>query len=191
MSRDGRNARALVADSADNIHPTWSPDGTRLAFTRFAANNWDIYTTRVADGALTRLTVNAAEDLSPNWAWGTGRIAFQSNRSGPNSEIFSMAADGSDVRRLTINANGDAWPSWASPGDRLVFWGSRAEQTLYRMNADGSGVVPLIGQRPAPRMRRPGAPPPPATGSSSPATGRGAATARCFGSARMAPGWRC
>ncbi len=153
MSRDGHNPRSLVSDGSDNVHPTWSPDGTRLAFARLTADGYDIYTVRVADGLLTRLTVNDAADLDPSWSWATGRIAFQSNRSGVNGELFSMAADGSDVRPLTANSNGDAWPSWAPAGDRLVFWGSRAEQTIYRINADGSGILPLASQ-----MLRPGAP---------------------------------
>ena len=32
--------------------------------------------------------------------------------------------------------------SWSPEGDRIAFWGSRAEQTIYRINADGSGLVP-------------------------------------------------
>jgi Tol biopolymer transport system component len=53
-----------------------------------------------------------------------------------------MAADGSDVQRITTNANGDAGPSWG--GTRLAFWGSRAEQTIYRTESDGTGIVPLV-----------------------------------------------
>ncbi len=120
MSRDGQNARQLTYGDGYDLHPTWSPDGAQLAFASDRDGNWEIYTLRIADGAVTRLTYDDARDEAPDWSWATGgspaaggsaaagRIAFDSNRVGPNSELFSMAADGSDVRRLTVNTNGDA-----------------------------------------------------------------------------------
>ena len=107
----------------------------------------------VTSGAVTRLANHPSADLGPDWSRASGRIAFQSNRIGPNSEIFSMAADGSDVRRLTVNPNGDASPSWSPLADRLAFWGTREQQGLYTMAADGSSIVLLV-----PQALRPSAP---------------------------------
>ena len=100
---------------------------------------------------MTRLTLGSSVELGPDWSWANGRIAFESNQAGTNNEIYTMAPDGTDVRRATINPNGDAQPSWSPEGDRIAFWGSRAEQTIYRMNADGSGLMPLVSRtlRPA------------------------------------------
>ncbi|MGC8780630.1 MAG: hypothetical protein ACP5UQ_07170, partial [Anaerolineae bacterium] len=144
MNRDGHNARQISFGTWEDDGPSWSGDGSRLVFASNRDGNWEIYTLRPADGAITRLTFNGAEDRSPSWSWANGRIAFQSNRYGPNPEIFSMAADGSDVQLLTINPNGDRGPSWSADGQYIVFWGSRGEQTLYRMRANGLDVVPLV-----------------------------------------------
>jgi len=146
MSRDGRNARQLTSGSGADLHPTWSPDSSKVAFASDRDGNWEIYTARLTDGMVTRLTFNSAADLDPAWSWASGRIAFQSNRIGPNAEIFSMAADGSDVRRLASNPNGDSGPSWSPAGERIVFNGNRAEQTLYLMTASGGGIVPLVSR---------------------------------------------
>jgi len=146
MSRDGHNPRQLTFGAGYDRSPTWSPDGTRLAFASDRDGNWEIYTIRLADGALTRLTYAGAADQEPNWSWATGRIAFQSDRAGTNPEIFTMAGDGSDIRRLTVNPNGDTSPSWSPSGDRIVFYGSRGEQTLYVMNANGTGILPLVSR---------------------------------------------
>ena len=146
MSRDGQNARQLTDGAGRNLHPTWSPDGAYVVFASDRDGNWEVYKLRLADDALTRLTFNSATDLDPDWSWASGRIAFQSNRVGPNSEIYSMLADGSDARRLTVNYNGDSQPSWSPLGDRIVFNGNRAEQTLYRMEADGTVVIPLVSR---------------------------------------------
>ena len=153
MSRDGRNPRQLTTGSDQGFDPTWSPDGTRLVFASYEGGNADLYALRLADGVVTRLTFDEAADLAPDWSWSNDRIAFQSGRDGGREEIFTMKPDGSDVRRLTVNANGDAQPSWSPAGTQLAFWGSRAEQTIYRMNADGTGIVPLVS-----RMLRPGGP---------------------------------
>jgi TolB protein len=153
MSRDGHNPRLITPGAGQDSHPTWSTDGTRLAFARYDGGNADIYSLRLADGAVTRLTFGPSAELGPDWSWANGRIALESNQAGANSEIYSMAPDGTDFRRVTINPNGDAQPSWSPEGDHIAFWGSRAEQTLYRMNADGTGLVPLVA-----RTLRPGGP---------------------------------
>ena len=153
MSRDGHNPRLVAPGAGQDSHPTWSEDGARLAFARYDSGNADIYTLRLADGVVTRLTLGSSVELRPDWSWATGRIAFESNQAGTNNEIYTMAPDGTDVRRATINPNGDAQPSWSPEGDRITFWGSRAEQTIYRMNADGSGLAPLVS-----RTLQPGGP---------------------------------
>ena len=153
MSRDGHNSQPIALAAGQDSHPTWSADGTRLAFARYEGGNADIYTLQLADGVVTRLTVGPSADLGPDWSWANGRIAFESNQAGSNSEIYSMASDGTDVRQMTVNPSGDAQPNWSPVGSQLAFWGSRAEQTIYRISADGSGLVPL-----APRTLRPAGP---------------------------------
>ena len=141
-----------IRDSYTDGGPTWSPDGTKLAFASDRDGDMEIYvlslTPSMAPGTVTKLTDNTAFDYAPDWSWRNNRIAFQSNRVGPNSEIFDMRADGTDVRRLTVNYNGDADPSWASDGLHIAFWGTREQQTIYTMNADGSNIQPLIPQVP-------------------------------------------
>ena len=153
MSRDGHNPRPVAPGAGQDSHPTWSADSSRLTFARYDGANADIYTLRLADSVVTRLTSGPSAELDPDWSWSNGRIAFESNQSGSNGEIYTMASDGTDVRRVSINPNGDSQPSWSSAGDRIAFWGSRAEQTIYRINADGSGLVPLVS-----RTLRPGGP---------------------------------
>ncbi len=145
MSRNGRNVHSLPSGGPEDFDPTWSPDGKHLAFGSYRGGNWDIYKIEIATGLVTRLTSDAAADADPDWSWANNRIVFQSNRAtGANPELFSMAADGSDVQRITVNLNGDAAPSWSPGAVQLVFWGTRAEQTIYRTESDGTGIVPLI-----------------------------------------------
>ncbi|MBP7962637.1 MAG: PD40 domain-containing protein [Caldilineaceae bacterium] len=152
MSRDGFAAHALTTGSHTDGGPTWSPDGTKLAFASDRDGDMEIYVMALGPGmtagAVTQLTHNADFDYAPDWGWANNRIVFQSNRVGPNSEIFDMRADGTDVRRLTVNINGDADPAWSTDGTQIVFWGTRGQQTLHIMNADGSNIQVLVPQIP-------------------------------------------
>jgi YVTN family beta-propeller protein len=125
MSRDGRGATMLTDGPFNNLHPTWSPDSRQIALASDRDGDWEIYVLDLATRGLVKLTDNTWFDVQPDWSKATGRIAFVSNRNSPNSEIFTMAADGSDVRPLLVNINGDASPSWSPGGQQLVFWGSR------------------------------------------------------------------
>ncbi len=152
MSRDGFAAHALTTGSYTDGGPTWSPDGTKLAFASDRDGDMEIYVMALgpgmAAGAVTQLTHNDDFDYAPDWSWANNRIVFQSNRVGPNSEIFDMRADGTDVRQLTVNVNGDADPAWSADGTQIAFWGTRTQQTIYTMNADGSNIQVLVPQVP-------------------------------------------
>jgi Tol biopolymer transport system component len=69
------------------------------------------------------------------------KIAFVSDRDG-NPEIYSCAADGSNVVRLTHDAGNDDQPRWSPSGLQIVFVSDRSgSPEIYTMNADGSNVV--------------------------------------------------
>ena len=154
MSRDGRGAVGLTDGPSDNLQPSWSADSTKIAFASNRDGDWEIYVYDLTTHGMAQLTHNSWNDTEPDWAKSGGRIAFVSNPTSSNGEIFTMAADGSDVRRLTTNFNGDGQPSWSPQAERLAFYGSRPEgQALYTLRADGTDIRLL-----APQSLRPTSP---------------------------------
>lgn len=91
--------------------PTWSPDGTQIAFHSSRDGNKEIYVMNADGSGLTRLTDNAASDLRPAWSPDGTRIAFSSNRDG-NMEIYVMGSSGSNPTNLTNNLAEDTNAAW-------------------------------------------------------------------------------
>ena len=132
MDADGGNQQRLTENRKNDWHPSWSPDGKRIAFAadrkgRF--ENFEIYVMDADGGNQQRLTENRVYDYSPSWSPDGKRIAFTSERDG-NSEIYVMDADGGNQRNLTNNRHSDFGPAWfnspfsVSPaGKKFTMWG--------------------------------------------------------------------
>ena len=62
--------------------PTWSPDGTKIAFTRFVGTNMEVFTMDADTGAnQENLTKNPARDYNPSCTDGV-TISFTTSRDG-------------------------------------------------------------------------------------------------------------
>jgi Tol biopolymer transport system component len=67
MNADGSNPVNISNSPSREQWPTWSPDGTRLAFQTDRDGNWEIYAMN-ADGAdPQRQTDNDVKDSEPAW----------------------------------------------------------------------------------------------------------------------------
>jgi Tol biopolymer transport system component len=71
------------------------------------------------------------------------RIAFSTNRDA-DQEVYTMAADGTDLVRVTNLTGVDTEPDWAPGGDRITFTSQRdGNSEIYTSNANGSLQVRL------------------------------------------------
>jgi Tol biopolymer transport system component len=147
MDADGRRLVRLTNDPVSDGEPTWSPDGSRIAFRR----EGDIYTMKPDGADLTRLTTDAFA-YEPAWSPDGTKIAFTSRRDlDPNGmgnpEIYVMDADGTGAVNLTRDlAREDGRPAWSPDGTRIAydsFPSTGGEIAVWLMNADGSDKVRL------------------------------------------------
>jgi Tol biopolymer transport system component len=134
---DGEAARRLMDNEFDDLHPTWSADGRRIAFYSKRDSDTEIYVID-ADGTNERqLTDNQANDEDPAWSQDGTHIAFISRRDG-DYEIYAMLPDGSDQRPLTDNDANEWSPAWSPDGTQIAFVSDRdGKRHLYVMDADG------------------------------------------------------
>jgi TolB protein len=128
---DGTNPRRLTrAPRTIEAHDTdsqWSPDGTRIAFTRVIRDGREAVFVIGVDGrGLKRLTPWSMVAARPDWSPDGRTILFNAQVGGPRESfnLYSMRPDGSGRKRLTHHRAGRAQsfsPSWAPDGSRIVF----------------------------------------------------------------------
>jgi TolB protein len=141
--------RISIELPGEAFHPSWSPDGTKLAFdVQSLSENGDteIYVATIygSNGSnLSKLTTTAGWNFLPAWSPDGSRIAYV-HTSGPNHDIWLMDADGSNPVRLTRDPNLDLNPTWSPDGSKLAFESNRTgNPEIYVMDADGSHVSRL------------------------------------------------
>jgi Tol biopolymer transport system component len=135
---EGAAARRLTDNDTDDLLPTWSPDGTQIAFFSEQGGYTEIYVIDVDGTDERQLTDNNVNDKDPAWSPDGTQIAFISRRDG-DYEIYVMKPDGSDQRPLTDNDTNEWSPAWSPDSRKIAFASDRnGERHLYVMGADGS-----------------------------------------------------
>ena len=111
MNADGTGAAAVGATAAAEGAPRWSPDGTRIAFGNDASGNWDIWVMNADGSGQVNVTNNPVYDGWARWTPDGGRVVFYRSLSDTESDVFSVAADGSGGEvQLTSDPGFDVEP---------------------------------------------------------------------------------
>lgn len=111
---DSTGVKQLSPDDASDNSPSFSPDGSKIVFSRVlfenGVQNSEIFVMNVDGTNPVRLTRSVGRDDSPTFSPDGSKIVFSSRRDG-NSEIYIMNANGTNSTRLTNNAAEDSLPS--------------------------------------------------------------------------------
>ncbi len=109
---DGSEVIEITRQNPGN--PVWSPSGAQLAYQAEVDGNVDIYFYDLVSQSEIRLTFDPAVDAAPSWNCDGRKIAFQSDRSDGEQNIFAIIVASRDITQMTAHAEADIWPLWFS-----------------------------------------------------------------------------
>ena len=156
MDSDGTNARRMIrSPNADEVLPSWSPDGRKLAFTATTAipGGWqsDIYRIRVNDARFRRLTYTPkTKEFAPDWSPDGTLVAFtKQNEKREKYGIALVQPNVQGLRWLVVNPLSksgytDVNPSWSPDSQWVAFSRDHGDDPyvdIYKVARDGSDVT--------------------------------------------------
>lgn len=125
------------------LTPSWSPDGTMVAFAALDGGSTDLYLYVLATGELRRLTRDLYADLHPAWSPDGRTIAFVTDRFSSNlraltfgrTELATIVVETSEIRPLPAFDEARHFnPQWSGDPDSLYFVADPdGVRNVYRM----------------------------------------------------------
>lgn len=148
---DGTGLKSITSDTtAQYNYPSWSPDGSKLAFSRSDWEFTDLYVLDDNNGELRRLTSHPHSETQPVWSPDGSKIAFQSILVQTPPEYYLIVIDSDGLNRTVVaNLTSDDYISFLkyrfnwSPDSSWLAYSSYTydgKQQIFIVKADGTGA---------------------------------------------------
>jgi Tol biopolymer transport system component len=148
-NRDGSQQTQLTNFDGDGRvgSPSWSADGTRIAFDAIqtGTGNYNLYSVAAGRGPVKPLTSDAFHNVRPSWSLDDRWIYFGSDRSGAGDwQIWKIPSTGGTAHRVT---RGGGLEPIVSPDGRHIFYAKPpSTEGIWSVPAEGGQEVQIVSR---------------------------------------------
>jgi len=140
---DGFNAQSVLASNEPIMSPSWSPDGSRLAYVSFDQKKPIVMVQNLAQGTTKVVASYRGNNSAPAWSPDSRYIAVALSKDGL-TQVYRVPAGGGDAERLTDSPGIDTQPAYSPDGQWIAFTSDRGgSPQVYRMPASGGAATRL------------------------------------------------
>jgi len=144
-----RSPAKFLTSGAQDFWPCFSPDGTRILFSRHERETWKLLVVPVSGGPpqqFTRVPLSISATRA-NWSARTNVVAFTGTSQKGESRIWIIDGDGTNPHELELDglSNQMFYPSWFPSGQQIAAMDAQ-DMVIKRLDIS-TGVVSTITDR--------------------------------------------
>ena len=138
---DGEAVQVAVRSNEPIISPSWSPDGTKVAYVSFEQRKPVIYVQNLVTGGRKVVVNEKGSNSAPSWSPDGSKLTVALSKDG-HTQVYSVNSEGGSVRRLS-NSNGiDTEPQYSADGQTIYFTSDRSGgPQIYKMGSNGGNAT--------------------------------------------------
>ena len=139
------SAAPVIASTKWDLHPAFSPDASKIAFTSNRSGSFEIWTSDSDGGEAMRLTSFGGPFTStPRWSPDGTRLVFTS-RPGGQADLYIIEAEGTMPRRLTSDPSDEMAASLSRDGKSIYFSSNRSGSwEVWKMPSEGGDATMVM-----------------------------------------------
>ncbi|KAA3626134.1 MAG: Tol-Pal system beta propeller repeat protein TolB [Proteobacteria bacterium] len=134
---DGYAPNTILRSPQPLMSPSWSPDGTRLAYVSFENKAPEIFVQDVNSGQRRSVSRFKGINGAPAWSPDGRRLAVTLSQKG-NPDIYTLDIGSGQVQQLTHSFAIDTEPAWTPDGKHIAFTSDRGgKPQIYQIAVSG------------------------------------------------------
>ena len=141
---DGENPHVVTQSREPLMSPSWSPDGTSLAYVSFEDRLPTVFVQTLKSGERRKVSAQAGVNQAPAWSPDGKKLALVLSTRDGNLDVYVKDLATQQLTRITDDPGIDTEPQWSKDGQSLYFTSDRA----------GGPQIYKVGIKPGDKPRR-------------------------------------